>query len=286
MLPLVLLVVALQPPVADPFAKWEKSIAAIEKQLAAHPPKPGGVFFVGSSSIVKWDLKKSFPGKDYVNVGFGGSTIPDNTHFAPRIITPYKPGTVVFYAGDNDIAQKRTPEQVRDDFRAFVATVRKNNPSCWILFIPIKPSVARWKQFETQSKANALVREFCGADKRLQYVDIVPLMLGVDGKPDPDLFVKDGLHLSAKGYELWTAAIEQGFEIGNHGPAAHSMTAPVVRAFTLAGPLRYVPVSTQIISFGLPVLASKAPIASPVALARIGNFGSPSRLCADSHFAR
>ena len=142
MLPLVLLVVALQPPTADPFAKWEKHIEAIEKRLEANPPKPGGVFFVGSSSIVKWDLKKSFPDKEYVNVGFGGSTIPDSTHFAPRIITPYKPGTVVFYAGDNDIAQKHTSEQVRDDFRAFVATVRKNNPSCWILFIPIKPSVS------------------------------------------------------------------------------------------------------------------------------------------------
>ncbi|HET9887663.1 MAG TPA: GDSL-type esterase/lipase family protein, partial [bacterium] len=172
MLPL-LLVVTLQPPAADPFAKWEKNIAAIEKRLRTEPPKPGSVFFAGSSSIVKWDLKKSFPDKEYVNVGFGGSTIPDSTHFAPRIIIPYKPGTIVFYAGDNDIAQKRTPERVRDDFRAFVAAARKDNPSCLILFIPIKPSVARWKQFETQTKANALVREFCNGDKRLKYVDIV-----------------------------------------------------------------------------------------------------------------
>jgi lysophospholipase L1-like esterase len=212
MLPLLVMIVTVQPPAADPFAKWEKNIAAIEKRLAAHPPKPGGVFFVGSSSIVRWDLKKSFPGHDYVNVGFGGSTIPDSTHFASRIITPYKPATIVFYAGDNDIAQKRKPEQVRDDFRAFVATARKANPSCRIFFIPIKPSVARWKQFETQSKANELVRESCHDSKRVQYVDIVPLMLDADGKPDPNLFVKDGLHLSAKGYELWTAAVNKALK--------------------------------------------------------------------------
>lgn len=211
MLPL-LLVVTLQPPAADPFAKWEKNIAAIEKRLRTEPPKPGSVFFAGSSSIVKWDLKKSFPDKEYVNVGFGGSTIPDSTHFAPRIIIPYKPGTIVFYAGDNDIAQKRTPERVRDDFRAFVAAARKDNPSCLILFIPIKPSVARWKQFETQTKANALVREFCNGDKRLKYVDIVPLMLGADGAPNAELFVKDGLHMSAQGYELWTAAVSKALK--------------------------------------------------------------------------
>ena len=67
----LLVVVALQPPVApaprvaDPFAKWEKAIAEIEKRLAVDPPKPGAVFFAGSSSIVQWDLKKWFPGQDY-----------------------------------------------------------------------------------------------------------------------------------------------------------------------------------------------------------------------------
>src|SRR6476659_6230466 len=112
LLPLVLL----QPP-ADPkdaarFTKWEKDVAAIEKRLQDAPPKPGGVVFAGSSSIRLWDLKKSFPEKEYVNVGFGGSEVRDSTHFAPRLITSYKPKAVVFYAGDNDIASGRKPEQV------------------------------------------------------------------------------------------------------------------------------------------------------------------------------
>src|SRR5262245_35937623 len=141
--------VAPPPHEVDPFAKWEKEIAAREKKLQATPPKPGGVFFVGSSSIVKWDVEKSFPNAGYSNVGFGGSVIADSTHFAPRIITPYKPGTIVFYAGDNDIGRGNKPEQVLADFKAFVAVVRKDNPDCRILFLAIKPSLARWKMFET-----------------------------------------------------------------------------------------------------------------------------------------
>ena len=85
------------------------------------PPAAAPGFFARSSSIVLWDLKKWFPDKDYVNVGFGGSVIRDSTHFAPRILTPHKPGTIIFYAGDNDIAQNRSPDQVLGDFRAFVA---------------------------------------------------------------------------------------------------------------------------------------------------------------------
>jgi lysophospholipase L1-like esterase len=46
----------------------------------------------------------------------------------------------------------------------------------------------------------------------LVFVDVVPLMLGADGAPDPELFVKDGLHMSAKGYELWTAAVNKALK--------------------------------------------------------------------------
>jgi lysophospholipase L1-like esterase len=217
---MITLLLLFAPPVAvappphevDPFAKWEKSIATIEKRLAANPPKPGGVFFVGSSSIVQWDVKKSFPDAAYINVGFGGSVIEDSTHFAPRIITPYKPGAIVFYAGDNDIGRGGKPEQVLTDFKAFVAVVRKDNPNCRVLFIAIKPSLARWKLFETQKKANALVKTFCESEKGLPFVDVVPLMLRADGTPNPDLFVKDGLHMTPKGYEIWNAEVKKALK--------------------------------------------------------------------------
>jgi lysophospholipase L1-like esterase len=204
---LTLALIALQPTDTERFAKWEKEVAAIEKRLKAAPPKAGGVIFSGSSSIRLWDLKKSFPGQGYVNVGFGGSEVRDCTHFAPRLITPYQPRAVVFYAGDNDIASGRTPEQVRDDFKAFCAAVHKDVPKCRILFVAVKPSISRWKKFDVQQKANALVKAACGADERLGFIDIVPAMLGPDGMPVPGLFAKDGLHMSPAGYEKWTAAV-------------------------------------------------------------------------------
>ena len=58
-----------------------------------------------------------------------------------------------------------------------------------------------------QKKANGLVKAVCDADPKLAYVDIVPAMLGPDGMPLPELFVKDGLHLSPAGYARWTTAV-------------------------------------------------------------------------------
>ena len=34
-------------------------------------------------------------------------------------------------------------------------------------------------------------------------------MLGKDGKPMPELFVKDGLHMSEKGYALWNDLVKK-----------------------------------------------------------------------------
>ena len=86
----------LQPP-ADRFAKWEKEIVAIEAKLP--DVKPGGVTFVGSSTIKRWDLKKSFPGEPYFNAGFGGSVTADATHFVPRDRSAPEPGCGRFLFG-------------------------------------------------------------------------------------------------------------------------------------------------------------------------------------------
>jgi lysophospholipase L1-like esterase len=32
-------------------------------------------------------------------------------------------------------------------------------------------------------------------------------MLGWNGKPRPELFVEDGLHMSPKGYEIWNMLV-------------------------------------------------------------------------------
>jgi lysophospholipase L1-like esterase len=62
---------------------------------------------------------------------------------------------------------------------------------------------------DVQKKANALVKEFCEKGSGLVYVDVVPLMLRSDGTPATELFQKDGLHMTPKGYEIWAAAISK-----------------------------------------------------------------------------
>ena len=185
----------------EPFAQ---EIAAFAAADAKAMPAPGGVLFLGSSSIRLWTtLSEDFPGMAVLNRGFGGSTIPDSIRYADRIVLPYKPKTIVFYAGDNDIEAGHAPSQVLADFKALVRKVHGTLPRTRILFIAIKPSIARWSKIDRIAEANRLVEAYIRTDKRLGYVDIVPAMLGPDGKPRPELLRADGLHMTAAGYASW-----------------------------------------------------------------------------------
>lgn len=188
-------------------SRWEPDIRAFEKKDRERMPPPGGIVFVGSSSIRGWDVGKSFPDLPVVNRGFGGSQIADSVEFAGRIVIPHKPKTVVFYAGDNDINAGKTPQQVLSDYREFVAKVHGPLPDAKIVFIAIKPSLRRWNLVSAMREANKLIREYSESNAKLEFVDVDPPMIGADGKPRPELFVEDGLHMTAEGYRIWTALV-------------------------------------------------------------------------------
>jgi lysophospholipase L1-like esterase len=57
------------------------------------------------------------------------------------------------------------------------------------------------------AKANALIEARCKQDEGLLYLDVATPLLGKDGRPRPGLFREDGLHLNARGYELWASVL-------------------------------------------------------------------------------
>jgi lysophospholipase L1-like esterase len=109
----------------------------------------------------------------------------------------------VLYAGDNDLAAGRSAEQVADDFRTFVRVVRQARPATRIAYVSIKPSPSRWALAEQARRANALIASEIARDSLAAFVDVFTPMLGTNGRPRPELFVADSLHMTPAGYVLW-----------------------------------------------------------------------------------
>lgn len=197
---------------SNPHARWEKAIQRFEEADLDDPRPREGVLFVGSSSIRFWNLKKWFPDQRVINHGFGGSQIDDTIHFADRIVWPFAPKTIVFYAGDNDIAAGKSAETVTEDFQTFSRLIHEQLPETELIYIAIKPSLARWKLSDEMKKANDAIAKQCAEEEQRRFLDIWPPMLGEDGRPRKDLFIKDGLHLNGAGYELWSQMVAAELE--------------------------------------------------------------------------
>ncbi|UNK50165.1 GDSL-type esterase/lipase family protein [Lysobacter sp. S4-A87] len=202
------------PPAAVPAAqsqdstRFEPDIVAFEQADSVVRRRPGGVVFVGSSSIRLWSsLGDDFPGAAPINRGFGGSRLRDTTFYAQRIVIPYQPRAVVVYAGDNDLAEGRTPQQVRDDFAALVSNLRAQLPQARIAFISIKPSPAREALMGRMREANALVRDYARGQQGVDFLDVATPMLDADGQPRSELFLDDHLHMNQNGYAIWTDVV-------------------------------------------------------------------------------
>jgi len=192
---------------AAEFIEWQSEIAVFAAIDRLTPPPADAVLFVGSSSIRLWHtLAADFPELPTINRGFGGSEIADSAYFAEQLVAPYRPRAIVMYAGGNDLADGKSPEQVRDAFGAFVTQARRWAGAVPFAYLSIKPNLSRRRQLPRIREANALIR-LCARERGVDYLDIHTPMLGADGEADPRWFDEDGLHLNAEGYALWTGAV-------------------------------------------------------------------------------
>lgn len=193
------------PVTSDPALEcYADEVAWLESQLEGIRPRDVTAFY-GSSSIRLWEsLHDDFPGVRLVNLGFGGSTLEACAHYFERLVGRVKPKAIVLYAGDNDLASGHRPERVVASFARLVEQLDREHAEIPFTFISIKPSPARWVLRSWIREANAKIADITAARSRSYYVDVYEPMLTAEGKPRPELYVEDGLHLSPAGYQLWT----------------------------------------------------------------------------------
>ena len=173
-------------------------------------PRRDAVLAVGSSSMRFWKtIKEDLAPLDIIHRGFGGSTMKEVLQMM-GFFQRYQSGTVLVYEGDNDFLNPDlTPEEYAGQCKEFIAGIRANRPDAKIFFISTKPCPARMQNIPRIAKANELVKQICETGDNLVFIDVFNPMLGPDGKPQPELFIADGVHLNEKGYALWKDVVRR-----------------------------------------------------------------------------
>lgn len=209
------------PDVAAPKRDREGKIQPIfqrahEEFLRRGRQGPIGVLFLGDSITERWRIAREVWDRHFgryspANFGLGG----DRTqHVLWRIedgeLDGIHPKVVVLMIGSNNIGD-RVPEVVRAE-KKIVETIHRKLPGSRLLLLGILPRGADASDRSVanlRAKIAAVNVELARLDdgSRIRYLDLAPKLLDAQGNL-PAEYVPDGVHPSAKGYELWADAMQ------------------------------------------------------------------------------
>ena len=174
------------------------------------------IVFYGSSSFRLWNnLNEDFKSYNILNYGFGGAFIEDCIRYFDRLFSNINPIAFVLYVGGNDLSLEYSNRKINSLFKILLTKIKSQFPNTKIICVSIKPSYHRIEKFKKIKKLNTIMKEELMKNGKNSYVDIFRLFLNKDEKIIKSYFVKDNLHLSKKGYEVWKKSILKVFQKNN-----------------------------------------------------------------------
>lgn len=191
---------------------WENDIKKFEQFDKSEKYQGDAILFAGSSSVRLWtSLEKDMAPNHIIQRGYGGAKLSDFAAYASRIIDPHPCKAIVLFVA-NDITgsdQDKKPEEVDALFKYVLKTIRHSHPLTPIFWIEITPTVSRWKVWPEIQKANTLIKNVCSKEKNTYFITTSFAFLNEKGLPKDELFRDDQLHLTEKGYAVWTGIIRK-----------------------------------------------------------------------------
>lgn len=195
----------------EPFPFWNE-VQKFKTADSAAFPAANQVLFIGSSSFTMWkDVQTYFPDRKILNRAFGGSTLADVIRYRYDVIFPYQPKQIVIYCGENDFASSDTVtvELVMQRFTTLFNYIRAKYKNVPVAYVSMKPSPSRVHLLNKYKEANQKIKSFLATKPNTKFVDVYNAMLNENGEPMPDIFLKDNLHMNAKGYAIWKTKLEK-----------------------------------------------------------------------------
>ncbi|TNF38371.1 MAG: hypothetical protein EP329_00790 [Deltaproteobacteria bacterium] len=196
--------------------------------LGGWPEDP--VVFTGSSSIRRWEgLAAAYTDYAPLQRGFGGAQLAEVARYADKLIVRHAPRAVVVYAGTNDLSAGVAVDVVVERLRCL--RWRIGDALGWelpVLFVGVTPNPARWDDWSRSRALNDAAAALAAGDPGLVFVDVAPPFLALGEPPPADLFVADGLHLSASGYALWDSVLRPAVEAAVSPRPAADAPSPAV----------------------------------------------------------
>jgi lysophospholipase L1-like esterase len=214
-----------------PAPRADRNSQIAHAQLVEKAGKGGiDVYFVGDSITRRWgtsdeqyeeflaNWRRNFFGWNAANFGWGGDTTQNilwRLHNGE--LDGVNPKIIVLLAGTNNVgnAAPRGAEDTRiadvaEGIKAIVDVCQMKAPSATLVLMGITPRNDAMAVMPVIDRINERIAELADG-KKIRYVNINDRLADRDGRFFEGMADRDGLHLEAKGYQVWADALKPIF---------------------------------------------------------------------------
>lgn len=199
---------------------WGESLEEQVLAYEAEPQEKGQIVFYGPSYFTRWGPKFGFTpmremilGKSgnpcVINRGFGSSCAEHQLYYYPRMVRPLEPKALVYEGWGNGQYYGYTVEENWELVQRVLAYVRADFPDIHIYLSGAHPTLAMEQKYvEASQKHDELLKSYAAQTPNCTFIDI----MGYEPLQSKDIFVEDGVHFNAHGYQLYAQLYQKVLE--------------------------------------------------------------------------
>ncbi|NJM47683.1 MAG: hypothetical protein HC860_17220 [Alkalinema sp. RU_4_3] len=154
-----------------------------------------------------------------------------------KLLDELQPETILLMVGINDLIKGTSDEQILDNYREIIKTLKEKHPKTSIVVQSVLPHggdrVGTIDREQVLQLSNERIYQFnqklssLTAETEVYYLNLHPLFTDADGLMQADLST-DGLHLKRQGYFVWRSAFQLFSQLllPKVAPASAAQTPP------------------------------------------------------------
>jgi lysophospholipase L1-like esterase len=160
------------------------------------------ILFVGSSIFHRWtNLAAHMAPLPVTNRAVDGLMTTDLLRRFDADVMSIRPRVLVYYCGSNDVDAGDSAAPIVDRIRQYVERVAAALPATRVVFMSVNRAPEKRALWEVVDAVNRGVQTYAEATRRLQYVEVNPVLFNADGSPRMELYMPDELHFRPPAYD-------------------------------------------------------------------------------------
>lgn len=177
----------------------------------------GAVVLVGDSLTAGWKapvLAQAFPGLKIANRGVGGDTSRGVLFRFKEDVLDLKPRGIMLLVGGNDLSAHGDPKFAAENMVAMLDMVQAHDPNLPVILAQGPPSGDPKAPQKPGARIdlNARIAKVAEDRKNVILVDLFTPVANAEGKPIPEYFAADLVHISPAGYQKWLETLVPVFD--------------------------------------------------------------------------